>query len=90
MNQAETFVGSLAVLMAVAAGVTAICPRHRLPPLRMINLVKDKFGEPTARVFLVVIASLMLISGVMILRDYRPRFAAPLTGATSNEASPHD
>lgn len=80
MIQAETFVGSLAIVMAIAMGATALGPIQSVPMLRLVRTVRDKFGESAARLFLVAIAALLLTSGVMILKDFRPKFAAPLSG----------
>jgi uncharacterized membrane protein YphA (DoxX/SURF4 family) len=79
MIQAETFVGSLAIVMAIAIGATALGPIQSMPMLRLVRTVKDKFGDAAARLFLVVIAVLLLTAGVMILKDFRPKFAAPLS-----------
>ncbi|MGV3485848.1 MAG: hypothetical protein ACO1RT_15630 [Planctomycetaceae bacterium] len=80
MMQAETFVGSLAVALAIVSGAAALGPFRYGAKVRLIHLVRQRFGEWPARTFLALIALLLLVSGVMILRDLRPRFAVPLSG----------
>lgn len=80
MIQAETFVGSLAVVLAIVSAIAAMGPLRHASKLRLVQAVRTRFGELTARVFLALVASLLLASGIMILRDFRPHFAVPLSG----------
>jgi hypothetical protein len=80
MIQADTFVGSLAILLAIGIAVTAIYPTFPSERLAMVLAIRSRFGELAARSFVVLIALVLLCSGIMILRDLRPAFAAPLSG----------
>jgi len=91
MIQPSTFVGSLAIFMAFAIGFSALGPIHRLQMLRAVKSVGNRFGEPGVRIFLALVASLLLVAGVMILKDLRPAFAAPQAGTSgSNRNLPVD
>lgn len=85
MIQAETFVGSLAIVLAVVAGLAALGPFRHIGQLRLVQAIRDRFGKLAARIFVAVIASLLLTSGIMILRDLRPQFAVPLTGNSRSD-----
>ena len=82
MIHAETCVGSLAIILAILSGIAALGPIRHAANLRLIQAVRNRFGELPARAFMALVATLLLVAGVMILRDLRPQFAVPLTGTS--------
>ena len=81
MIQADTFVGTLAIMLGIAIGLGAFLPLEPAASLRGVRTIQDRFGNSSARAFLAIVASVLLASGIMILRDLRPEFAAPMSGA---------
>lgn len=77
MNQADTFVGALAILLSVAIGCTAFLPKASRIQLGIATRIRTRYGELAARAVVAMIAGLLLASGIMILRDFRPSFTAP-------------
>ncbi len=77
MIQTDTFVGTLAVGLAILVFGHAIKPSIVVSQLRISQSIEHRFGGGAARLFLVGVASLIFIAGLMILRDIRPGFAAP-------------
>ena len=88
MIQAETFVGSLAICLGIALGITALTSNQNSLSLRIVRAVRMRFGESAARAFVVLIATLLLLLGVMILRNMRPEFAAPPMNIRDSPSSP--
>jgi hypothetical protein len=87
MIHPDTFVGSLAVCLAIATGYMALGPFRTPTKLRLVAMIRNRYGDIAARVFVALVASLLLVAGVMILRDFRPGFAAPLTGKSTDKSS---
>ncbi len=83
---ADTFVGTLAIGLAIATAGLAIGPMDTSANLRLVVAIRIRFGDLAARGFVAFVALLLLLLGLMILRDLRPRFATPLTG-NSNQNS---
>jgi len=81
MIQADTFVGSLAIILGIAAGVAAFLPIEHSASLRGVRTIQDRFGNSSARAILAIVASVLLASGIMIVRDLRPEFADPVSGS---------
>jgi hypothetical protein len=86
MLHPDTFVGSLAIALAVAIGLSAVRPSQVLTVSKSVTGVRSRFGEPGVRVFLVLVASLLLAAGVMILRDFRPSIAMPQAGSSGSDS----
>jgi hypothetical protein len=80
MIQADTFVGTLAIVLAIGLCVTAFGPVKADVHLRGVQAIRRRFGDVAAKAVVALIALLLLLSGVMILRDLRPGFAAPAMG----------
>jgi hypothetical protein len=85
MIQADTFVGLLAIALGIAIGVTALMPATTRVQLGIAQNVRKRFGDLASRTVIAMIATLLLVSGVMILRDFRPSFASPLGGNAGPE-----
>lgn len=78
MIQSETFVGGLAIVLAMAIASSAVGPWQFAYELRSIATIRERFGATVARGFLLVVAITLIACGVMILRGVRPRFANPM------------
>jgi len=92
MIRSEWFVGTLAIGLGAVIFVLAIRSFRTTLSLSIVGAVSERFGDAAARIFLAVIAALLLVTGVMILRDFRPAFAAPLSdvsGPEGSDVSPH-
>jgi putative copper export protein len=85
MIQADTFVGALAIVLGIAIGATALTPATTRVQLGIAQSVRKRFGDVAARAVITLIATLLLVAGVMILRDLRPSFASPLGGNAGPE-----
>jgi hypothetical protein len=80
MIQADTFVGTLAIVLAIGLCVTAFGPVKSNVHPAGVQAIRRRFGDAAAKAVVAMIALLLLLSGVMILRDLRPSFAAPAMG----------
>ena len=80
MIQADTFVGTLAIVLAIGLCVTAFGPVKSNVHLRGVQAIRRRFGDAAGKTMVALIALLLLLSGVMILRDLRPSFASPAMG----------
>lgn len=77
MSYDEVFVGSLAIIIAIAAAAIAVGPWEQPYRLRSIAAVGQRFGKPVARTVWVAIAVASLTAGFAILTGVRPSYAHP-------------
>ena len=77
MSYDEPLVGSLAIVIAVAAAAIAIGPWSQPYRLRTISAVSHRFGKPAARGVWIAIAVAALTAGFAILSGVRPSYAVP-------------
>jgi hypothetical protein len=77
MSYDEPLVGSLAIIIAVAAVAIAIGPWSQPYRLKTISAVNRRFGKPAARGVWIAIAIAALTAGFAILSGVRPGYAVP-------------
>ena len=77
MRYDEPLVGSLAVIVAIAAAAIAIGPWSQPYRLRTFSAICRRFGKPVARGIWIAIAVALLTSGLAILSGLRPSYAVP-------------
>ena len=77
MSYDEPFVGSLAIIVAIAAVAIAIGPWSQPYRLQSISAVSRRFGKPAARGVWIAIAIASLTAGFAILSGIRPGYAVP-------------
>ncbi len=73
----DTFVGWLAIALAICLVLTLFTNREITSRLRLANSIRQRFGELAARTFLMMVAMVLLVAGWMILQDLRPSYASP-------------
>lgn len=73
----EAFVGSVAIGLAVIALVIALGPWQRPYQIRSVAAVSARFGKPAGRLVWLLFAIVAGGSGVSILSEIRPNYAAP-------------
>ena len=81
MNYDEILVGSVALILSIAALSFAFGPWTKPYELKTIAAVADRFGKPAARGLWIVIAIAAFAAGTAILAGLRPGYADP-TGST--------
>jgi hypothetical protein len=77
MSYDETFVGSLAIIMAIVAAAIAVGPWNRPYRLRSFSAISQRFGKSVARGVWVAIAVAALTAGLAILTGLRPSYTHP-------------
>jgi hypothetical protein len=77
MSYDEPLVGSLAIIVAVAAVAIAVGPWSQPYRLKTISAVNRRFGKPAARGVWIAIAIASLTAGFAILSGVRPGYAVP-------------
>ena len=81
MSHDEILVGTLAILIAIAADAVAVGPWNEPYRLRSFSAITDRFGKPVARGVWVAIAVALLTAGVAILSGLRPSYTMPAQSA---------
>ena len=77
MSNDEVLVGSLAIILAIAAFVIAVGPWTAPYQLRSFSAVQRRFGKPAARSLWFVVAIALLTAGLAIVNGVRPAYARP-------------
>lgn len=74
MRWDDLFVGGLAIGLAAAATASAAGMIASPYQLRSVRSIQQRYGEPAARAFFLVLAALLLFSGTAILSGLRPHY----------------
>ena len=77
MRYDQAFVGSLAILIAVAALAIALGPWTEPYRLRSIAAIRRRYGKPVARGVWVAVSIALFTTGFAILSGMRPTYALP-------------
>lgn len=77
MNYDEVLVGSLAIIIAIAAAAIAVGPWDQPYRLSSIAAIGKRLGKPMARGVWVAIAVALLTAGFAILSGLRPSYTDP-------------
>ncbi|WP_164100383.1 hypothetical protein [Candidatus Laterigemmans baculatus] len=81
----DLIVGGLAIGLAAAATASAAGLMTSPYRLASVRSIQQRYGEPAARVFFVMLAALMLLTGTAILSGLRPSYSG-LPRSTSDAA----
>jgi hypothetical protein len=79
----DSFVGSLAILVAIGAAAIGVGPWAEPYRLRSFAAICERFGKPVARGVWVAIALALLSSGYAILSGLRPGYALPASSVSA-------
>lgn len=85
MRWNDVIVGGLAIGLAAAATASAAGLMTSPYRLASVRSIQQRYGEPAARAFFVVLAALMLFTGTAILSGLRPSYSG-LPRSTSDAA----
>ena len=77
MSYDDSFVGVLAIILAIASTAVSVGPWDSPYQLRTIASVKRRFGKSVARIVWLVVAVASLTAGMAILSGVRPPYATP-------------
>lgn len=77
MSNDEALVGSLAIILAIAAFVIAVGPWTAPYRLRSFSAAERRFGKPAARGLWIAVAIALLTAGLAIVNGIRPAYARP-------------
>lgn len=73
----EFFVGCLAIVLAIIAMAIALGPWSLPYRSRSMTSICERYGKKAARLVWLLIAIVSAASGVSILNEIRPAYAAP-------------
>ncbi len=78
MSNDEALIGSIAIILAIAAFAIALGPWTAPYQLRSFSALARRFGKPAARGLWVAIAVAALTAGLAIINGIRPSYARPV------------
>ena len=77
MSYDETFVGALAIILAIISTVIAVGPWDAPYQLKTVSLIAERYGKSAARGFWVVVAIATFAAGLAIVSGTRPAYVSP-------------
>ena len=77
MSYDEPLIGSLAIVLAIAAAAISAGPWEAPYQLRTFRSISGRFGKPAARGVWAVVALASFIAGLAIVSGTRPPYVTP-------------